>query len=518
MQTLKVKYVMKKFVCLMLVLSGFFCLSASAQTEALALYYKACGQASRGQVDSAFMSLADCVGRMDGSYSRRYYSSFVTAPQLRVLHGDRRWEQLREELRHKKHLFEDEHIRQVPYPRKASGVGAGQASGWHYDLEVDIDVAARTVAVKGWLDIGAGEGRVSMVLWRDSRINTVAVDGKDVGYMLDTAAKSPVPYIRDGSPLYVDMPPGGGRLWLDYVCVMGERDGWEQSFGDDWIELGYYAAWYPVPVEGVPHNSTAQIAVTIDDGYRVGGSGFVTEDEGVWRMSQSWGSFDNVITASPRLNTLTCGRGDSKAVIDYIDFPDAAADSALQVCGRIFDHYIRVCGQGGGYMKFLISSSEGVGGYSRKNYVSMMATSCDERLSVDMARQIGALWWNKAPSDSWHDWLNVSFAEFMTLCYIRDTLGDGVYADYVDAYREDTRRACPVWEVDRSSSKAYAVMHKKGALMLCDLDAEIGGKRTMEFVGEVCRAGITSTGQFLDFTHERLGRQWRTWFEKRLKE
>ncbi len=512
---------MKKLVCLTLVLSGFFCLRASAQTEALSLYYKACGLASGGSVDSAFVCLTDCVGLMDDSYSRRYYSSFVISPELRVLHGDHRWERLRDSLRSKKHRFEDEHIRQVPYPRKASGSGVGQAPGWHYDLEVDIDVAARTVAVKGWLDVGTDNLKSGMVLWRDSRINSIEIDGKAVDYKLDTAAKSPVAHIRGGCPLRVGMSSAGsvgGRLWLDYVCHMGDCDGWEQSFGDDWIELGYYAAWYPVPTTGVPHNSTAQITVTIDDGYTVGGSGTVGKEGEVWRMSQPWGSFDNVITASPRLKTLTCERGGFKAVIDYMDFPDCDADSVVQVCAHLFDYYRDLCGDGGGYVKFLISSSDGVGGYSRKNYVSMMASSCDEKLTVDMARNIARLWWNKAPTDSWHDWLNESFAEFVTLCYIRHTLGDGVYADYIDAYREDTRRACPVWEVDRSSSKAYAVMHKKGALILCDLEAGIGSKRVFDFVGRACRAGITSTDRFLDFTEKTLGRQWRTWFEQRLKE
>ena len=90
-------------------------------------------------------------------------------------------------------------------------------------------------------------------------------------------------------------------------------------------------------------------------------------------------------------------------------------------------------------MKFLLSASGTSGGYSRKNFIMLSSRTFNEYVLKNTAHEIGHFWWNKAPVESWHDWLNESFAEFSALQYIRHARGEKAYAAYIDAYRKETR-------------------------------------------------------------------------------
>ena len=333
-------------------------------------------------------------------------------------------------------------------------------------------------------------------------------------------------YGKKGILKLVDPNNFGG----DIVYIPGVKDWTQQavpevqgpakSFNDHWIELGYYTGWYPVCNGNRADYSHLRIGIT--DGYTVSGSGIISHtEEGMWEMKQPWENFDNVILASPMLKSRRINDNGTTIELIYTDFPDAGADSALQCCHnalKFFRRLYKIAGDEDIYMKFLLSASGTSGGYSRKNFIMLSSRTFNEYVLKNTAHEIGHFWWNKAPVESWHDWLNESFAEFSALQYIRHTRGEKAYAAYIDAYRKETRHIRPIWGIDRNDREAHLALYRKGSVLLADLLVRVGEEPFFNFLAGVIQAHITDTSAFLDFAESRLGRKNRNWIKKRLKE
>ena len=312
-----------------------------------------------------------------------------------------------------------------------------------YDLTVQIDVPNRQVEVGGSFEVDFQDSdSISLVLWRHARIDTLRHSSREITYRFDTLAPAPAQFIPDGRTLTLYRPAGADdrcRINTRYTLYMQEVQGPAKSFNDHWIELGYYTGWYPVCNGNRADYSHLRIGIT--DGYTVSGSGIISHtEEGMWEMKQPWENFDNVILASPMLKSRRINDNGTTIELIYTDFPDAGADSALQCCHnalKFFRRLYKIAGDEDIYMKFLLSASGTSGGYSRKNFIMLSSRTFNEYVLKNTAHEIGHFWWNKAPVESWHDWLNESFAEFSALQYIRHARGEKAYAAYIDAYRKE---------------------------------------------------------------------------------
>ncbi|WP_418981953.1 M1 family aminopeptidase [Alistipes sp.] len=390
-----------------------------------------------------------------------------------------------------------------------------------YDLRLALDIAARTATVSGSLEIDfKGCDTIGLVLWGRTAIRSVSHEGCPVTYRFDTLAPAPVLFIPDGRSLQLANPrPGSGknRIDVEYRCDMSGIQGPARAFDDAWIELGFYTAWYPVhPESGQAHT---EIDITIDEGYRVDGSGIVTRQKDAWHISQPWASFDNVVLASPQLKNRTLDRDGIRFEVVYTDFPEADAEAVLSRCAEMLAFYKTLYGDpdsGDDRLKFSVSVSGERGGYSRKNFITYMGRRYDKSFERGIAHELAHFWWNKAPTDSWQDWLNEAFAEFSTMWSVRRFRGVEAYRDLAAAYREDTAATCPIWGIDRDSPEAFRALYAKGALILCDLEEQIGEERFFAFMRKVAARKITSTTEFLHCTEQSLGRELRDWFFLRL--
>ena len=393
-----------------------------------------------------------------------------------------------------------------------------------YDLTVQIDVPNRQVEVGGSFEVDFHDSdSISLVLWRHARIDTLRHSSQEITYRFDTLAPAPAQFITDGRALTLYRPAGAtGRCRINthYTLYMQGMQGPAKSFNDRWIELGYYTGWYPICNGTLADYSHLRIGIT--DGYTVNGSGIISHTkEGMWEMEQPWENFDNVILASPMLKSRRINDNGTTIELIYTDFPDADADSALQCCHdalKLFRRLYKIAGGEDIYMKFLLSASGTSGGYSRKNFIMLSSRTFNEYVLKNTAHEISHFWWNKAPVESWHDWLNESFAEFSALQYIRHSRGEKAYDAYIDTYRKETRHIRPIWGIDRNDREAHLALYRKGSVLLADLLVRVGEEPFFNFLAGVIQAHITDTSAFLDFAESRLGRKNRDWIEKRLKE
>lgn len=493
----------------------------SASTFALAQtandYWLAADKAlAAGDTDSTFYYL----NLFRVKFGRQYayaYTTFLTEEDYRTLHNDARWTAFMDSMRVYKHEAEDK--REISYPRKAVVEDTNAPTVKRYDILLDIDVEKKTLAVTLTAQIDfKGSKSIDFTLWKYSDIKHIRSKNKELAYSFDTKAKSSNTYIRQGAPLRLTVPKKKGvcSITFDYTCNLDSLDTWMSSMEKDWVQLGYYVAWFPVNSDS--RDFTANVSVSINDGYTVSGSGIVEHKDDKWEMLQPWGGFDLQIVASPTLKSKKMTNDGRTFEVVYTDFADADADSALLACSEALQFYTCLfkTNPSNDYMKFLVVPRRG-GGISRKNFIAYATKRFNEHFKTAIGHEMGHFWWNKAPTFSWEDWLNEGFAEFSMLWYIKCHFDKHVFDCYLEACRENARHACPIYEVDRDAPEAYDALYNKGALLLYDLEQKVGEQRFFEFMQGVAEREITSTTLLLDYAEEVFGKEIRKWIENRIK-
>ncbi len=392
----------------------------------------------------------------------------------------------------------------------------------NYNLDVNINVEQKRVDVKGSLLINfENRDSISLILWKNTTIKVINNGKNNVKFTFDTLSPSPLNFIPNGGILAVQNPDKGTKLQqihFNYSCDMQRNmQGFGKSFTEDWIEIGYYTAWYPVHVES--KHFTSIIKIWIDDSYKVSGSGIVTKKDDHWQMDHTWEIFDNVIISSKDLKTRKKNNGSIWIETVYTTFPEEDIDSVYKTLNDVLSFYESQFGSENGmsYLKFYINSSVGKGGYGRKNYVSMKASVFNLYIIRGIAHEIAHNWWINAENTTWEDWLNEAFAEYSMLMYIKERMGIEYYNELIAAYESRSINSPPIWGVDRDSGEAYTSLYEKGSLLLVELEQRLGKDHMTSFLRQLIDRSISNTDEFLKFLEEFSSQETRIWFENKLK-
>ncbi len=390
----------------------------------------------------------------------------------------------------------------------------------HYDLKVDFDVVHKMIAVKGTVNIDfQDQDSLTLALWKYTDIDNIQFDSDRADYSFDTAGGSPSPYIPEGGKLILrnmNSRKHSVPVYFSYTCDMKNVSGWAKSFTDDWIELGYYTAWYPVHNES--RAFTSRITVSMDPGFKVSGSGVVTRDGNNWIITHSWPVFDNVIIASKNLKSRNVGGEEIGLEVIYTNFPEDDLDSVSIICREIYGFYSQIFGkQEGAYLKYAFNPLEGRGGYSRAKFVSIKTSGLNDYLKGGLAHEMAHFWWNKAETSTWEDWLNESFAEYSMLLYLREKESVNTFNSLINRYKEQTKDSPPIWGVDRQGPEAYNALYFKGSLILLEFEKELGTNKFYRFLASVINNRISSTADFLNLVEKELSKEHRAWFENKLR-
>lgn len=388
-----------------------------------------------------------------------------------------------------------------------------------YNLNVKIDVESKMLEINGIVLIDfKGHDRISLILWKNSEIHKIKSNGTDIRYSFNTKSKSPIIYIPNGGKLSLANPSKSTKaqaVYFNYDCDMRNVSGWGKSFTDEWIELGYYCAWFPL--NNASKNFVSEIRITIGEKYKVSGSGLVSKDGIGWKMIQPWTSFDNIILASKNLKSRRIQENETSIETVYTDFPEADLDSVFLSCKDVLRFYQTIYGkQDSAYLKFVISPHGNGGGYGRKNFISLSTSKFDFYTQKGIAHEMAHFWWKNANTTTWEDWLNESFAEYSMLMYIREK-SDSIFNEHINVYKKNTIQSGPVWGIDRASPEAYSALYEKGSLILFDLEQKLGRERFYSFLHLVLQNSISSTEEFLNLVGKELSSETRIWFENRLK-
>jgi len=389
-----------------------------------------------------------------------------------------------------------------------------------YNFNVRIDVVSKRLYVKGTIDIDfKGKDTISVVLWKNSNIHSIIRNQKQVKYFFDTISPSPIMYIPNGRNLLIykqTKSKENQSIIFDYDCDMHELSGWARSFSENWIELNYYCAWFPL--NNNSGNFTSKLKIWIDDQYKVTGSGIINQKNDYWEMIQPWTVFDNIIIASKNLKSKILQENNIYIETDYSEFSEPEADSIISECRYVLNLYQNLFGKKDStYLKFVIAPFDQGGGYSRKNFVSMRTKKFDLYTSGGIGHEIAHFWWSNANTTTWEDWLNEAFAEYSMLIYFRERYGIDVFNKRIEEYKNRLINTPPIWGIDRNTPEAYTVLYEKGALILYEMEQKLGHEKFFGFLKMVVNEKVKTTTEFLDLVEDKLSKEIRQWIENKIK-
>ncbi|MEJ2617673.1 MAG: hypothetical protein P8Z35_22150, partial [Ignavibacteriaceae bacterium] len=284
-----------------------------------------------------------------------------------------------------------------------------------YNLKLQIDVPSKKVFIDGFINADfKNRDTLNLVLWQYSFIKEINNKDKNIKYYFDTSSASPIMYIPFGRKLVVvksGKDSSKQSLYFNYCCDFSTLGGWANSFAENWIELNFYCAWFPVNLGN--SNFSSIFSIYVNEGYGVTGSGIVSKKKDFWEMKQPWGSFDNVIIVSRSLQSKSLEKNSLHIEADYSfeDFSESDSDSVLNECRNVLNLFEEVFGRRDStYLKFVIAPFE-MGGYSRRNFVCLRTKNFNLYTEKGIAHEIAHFWWHNAPTGTWEDWLNEAFAE-----------------------------------------------------------------------------------------------------------
>lgn len=389
-----------------------------------------------------------------------------------------------------------------------------------YNLDISIDVKLKQIDVKGTINIDfEKQNSVLLAFWKNSTIHEISSNQNSVRYTFDTLSPSPITFIRNGKRLTLKKPENGDdiqTIYFSYECDLSDVFGFGKSFMEEWIEIGYYTAWYPVHYDS--RRFTSQINISIDKDYKVSGSGIVVKKDSVWEMKHTWPVFDNVIIASKDIKTRKIQEGNLFIETVYTSFPETDIDSVLFGCKDVLNFYQKIYGlKDSAYLKFVLSPMAGRGGYGRDNYISLKASEFNLYVKKGIAHEMAHFWWYNADTDAWDDWLNEAFAEFSMLLYLREKVSKKIYDELIVEYKKLIENSLPIWEIDRASPEAYVALYNKGSLILIEFEQALGKERFYDFLFTILNEKVKNTYDFLDLVEKNISKEMRLWFENKLK-
>jgi hypothetical protein len=336
-------------------------------------------------------------------------------------------------------------------------------------------------------------------------------------------------FMPDARPLRIYLPRDHSRnekilLKLKYSGPLKDfTSKWKTNrVTQEWTELGLYSAWFPVNLDY--GEFTYSVLVKVPDEQKVVGLGKVSRTTGGWLLVEKEKVNDIVVIASPRLKRSFVKQGELSITLHYVELNQVFKDYLRENVSWLLRNFQSWFG--GNPTKRItivvlpkLRVNEG-GGYARKDFVVLPPEEKpDEESFRYIAHEIAHLWWTHAPSASWEDWLNESFAEYSALMALRERFGDETFHDFLARKSEKIKDLAlpPIFGLRREDENAFNVLYNKGPVILGKLESKVGKQTFIRILRESSKRKVRLTSQFMDILNSASSQKNRNWFEKLLE-
>lgn len=375
----------------------------------------------------------------------------------------------------------------------------------HYKNDLKIDVKNQNIFSNinlTYYGKNENEKEISFYLHRDLDIKNIKCSEMDK-YTFEFPANG-YQFLPEAKKLKIHLKKGlqrGEKLNIEFI-YSGQLDivsQWETNrITENWIELGMYSPWFPlVEDNGV---FTYTVNLEIDSRYSITGNGKVKKNRKYWTIKNEEGDFDCIIVGSKDLKVKQILRDKVSIKVYYTDVIDQyvvnhttnTAHTILQLFSDLFGMAINQ------EMKIVYAKREKGGGYARKGFIILSSQTIDKLTRFrSLAHELAHLWWCNAPTNTWEDWLNESFAEYSAMIAIRRQFGKKSFNKFIKSKQESMEGLPPIKGMYRSHEKAYPVLYDKGCVLLYELESEIGFDKFRLLLMLMNEEKIKSTKDFL---------------------
>lgn len=419
------------------------------------------------------------------------------------------------------------------------------ANEYHFlQLNAQLEPLTGNLSVSGNIDFYARQetATLEILLHRDLKITGLHGDNID-SYACENG-KPPAPWLAEAAILKIKLkhPVSQGdrvSFAINYGGRIGIVSEWETNrISPEWVELGLYAPWFPLPAGN--ELFTYELAMTMNPPEY----GFVSSGEGRkgaaeeyrdghtrWIVRSTQPVSDIVLLAAPRIYSKSSG-SDGRIEVFYTDpGHESIASIILEASEKLVAHYMKQYqyqeSDMDGYFKIMLAPRSVGGGYVRPGLMVLSEVSetdyhkHEKAYAHWFAHEIAHLWWFRAPSYCWEDWLNESFAEYAAVMAMRDFYGADVFESILTKKRDKTANTPCIMGIERNNEAAVEVLYDKGPLVLHELETRMELRRKglfVDFLRAALKDKIVSTAQLLDLLAAMAGPEDAKWLEDRLKE
>ncbi|MBN1388895.1 MAG: hypothetical protein JW965_10635 [Bacteroidales bacterium] len=395
----------------------------------------------------------------------------------------------------------------------------------HYDIKLTIEPEGHYIDVDCYLDI-PNDTRVNTICFylhkqllieelsfNDNKSFTISRDTSDIRYMPCATRYSLNTKGLKNKRVSLHLKYSGRITeWPDLsASVIGER----------WTEMGLYFPWYPYNPDYTLF--TYEVEVLTGDEYRP----FLMGSEA---MDISWALYkaenptnDIVFCTSKALKTLKKEIYQYKICLAYSTMSDTLINTLTSDLRKILSLYNKWFPPGGNTLCIVESMREKGGGYARLGGIYLPGFSetdySESRRPYTryLAHEISHLWWYRANSNTWEDWLNEGFAEYTALMVLRELHGHEYFDEWIERKREQSEGSDPVWQYDRNGEQAYTILYDKTPLLLFELEQRMGIDPFKQLMWDLLINNVSTTYEFKRILTDLEGKETAEWFEEMLK-
>ena len=409
----------------------------------------------------------------------------------------------------------------------------------HYLIYTDLDPAAQALRATATISLAPPfSGITSAEFLLHRQLGITALVGPEVaGYQIDTLTPSSIPWIPNAARITVsfERPLDEDQRTEFSVEYGGVLDTWSQwsanVIGEDWTELGLYFPWFPYFGEEYGP-FTYEVVAEVPDRFVVQGLGEAERIDGSWRLHATEPVRDIVLVSAEGIRTRQVEANGFQVQLHYAELEEPEAERLGEEVVRVLQTYAEWFGPPEAQQFTLVESRREVGGgYAREGLVvlsrlnALMSTEAYPDLLRYLAHEVAHLWWHAAPTNTWEDWLNESFAEYSALLLLKTRFGEAEFRGRIDAKQIAAQGVPAIWGFDRSdtsteekSRQVTNILYSAGPVTLNELAERISHQSFIEWCRRVAEQNVASTSQALEMLRESEGFEAADWLEERLHE
>ena len=395
----------------------------------------------------------------------------------------------------------------------------------HYEFDLTFNPVAQKVNVQGQMIIPLDNdtaNQIDFYLHRQLNVSNLELNGKkhfelckdtsDIRYMPDAikyTLKSPESFNKKA------------RISFKYSGKITQWHKWSASvIGKEWTEMACYFPWYPYHMQFRPF--TYQVDITPIKDYNIFLMGQKNRvDDGI-RFKTPYPTNDIVVCASKNLKTIKHELGNFTFKLAYTTLSDTLINTLSADVKKILTTYNQWFIASDTSICLIESMREKGGAYARKG--GMYLTDLNKTAYFDrrkrymryLSHEISHLWWYRANTNSWEDWLNEGFAEYSALMIIRDQYGQDYFQSWIDHKKKQMKATEPIWHCDRNSKNAYTILYSKAPVLIYQLEQKIGKKAFNKLIQTMQKKEVATTRQFLILLEDQEGSKIKEWFKNQL--